>query len=255
MAASPITAAVLVIGDEILSGSIRDRNIGVIADLLVELGIDLREVRIVRDEQDDIVSAVNALRRRYSYLFTTGGLGPTHDDVTADSIAAAFGVGIDIDDRARSMLLERHKPDQLNAARLRMARVPAGADLIAAPTTKAPGFRLENVFVMAGIPEIMVAMLEQVRPLLKSSAPPLSRTVDADRIPEGVYADLLRKIAMTHGSVTIGSYPSMTREGFRNSIVVRGRDAGSVDAAAAAVETMLVTLRDDGSRSPLAAKA
>ena len=149
MAAS-VTAALLVIGDEILSGPTKDKNIGYIAEYLTGIGIDLREVRVVPDVEEEIVAAVNALRRRYTYLFTTGGIGPTHDDITADCIAKAFGVPIDIDERARAMMLERYRPEDLNEARLRMARIPAGADLVENPISKAPGFKLGNVIVMAG---------------------------------------------------------------------------------------------------------
>ncbi|GLS42749.1 molybdenum cofactor synthesis domain-containing protein [Methylobacterium brachythecii] len=166
MTERPTTAAVILIGDEVLSGHTKDQNLGVIADMLTEVGVHLREVRIVPDECSEIVDAVNALRTRYTYVLTTGGIGPTHDDVTADSIASAFGVGIDVDPRARAMLLERLEPGKLNAARLRMARIPFGADLIVSPMAKAPGFRMKNVFVMAGVPAIMMAMLEEVRPLL-----------------------------------------------------------------------------------------
>ncbi|UMY18074.1 molybdopterin-binding protein [Methylobacterium organophilum] len=237
-----VTAAILVIGDEILSGRTKDKNIGAIADRLTETGIDLREVRIVPDEQAEIVAAVNALRARYTYLFTTGGIGPTHDDITADSVAAAFGVGIDVDERARAMLLERHKPEDLNEARLRMARIPFGADLIANPISKAPGFRIGNVFVMAGVPQIMNAMLDEIVPTLTSNAPVIARTLEAANTPEGTFAGALALIAKAHASVSIGSYPSMTPQGFLNRIVVRGRDAAAVEAAATEVEAMLAGL-------------
>ena len=240
---SDVTAAILVIGDEILSGRTKDKNIGTIAEVLTEIGVDLREVRIVPDVKEEIVAAVNALRARYTYLFTSGGIGPTHDDITADSVAAAFGVGIDVDERARAMLLERHRPEDLNAARLRMARIPDGADLIANPVSKAPGFRLGNVFVMAGVPQIMAAMLDEIRPTLTGNAPVLSETIEAGAIPEGNFAGGLTEIAAAHGDVSIGSYPSMTPEGFRNRIVVRGRDADAVAAARAAVEALLAGLR------------
>ncbi|SFL35808.1 competence/damage-inducible protein A [Methylorubrum salsuginis] len=238
-----VTAAILIIGDEILSGRTKDKNIGAIADVLTEVGIDLREVRIVPDVMDEIVDAVNALRARYTYLFTSGGIGPTHDDITADSVAKAFGVGIDVDERARAMLLERHRPEDLNEARLRMARIPFGADLIANPISKAPGFRIGNVHVMAGVPQIMNAMLEEIRPTLTSNAPVISETIEAGAIPEGNFAGALGTIAAAHGGVSIGSYPSMTAEGFRNRIVVRGRDAEAVAAARAAIEAMLEPLR------------
>ncbi|MEH3117311.1 MAG: molybdopterin-binding protein [Methylorubrum populi] len=240
---SDVTAAILVIGDEILSGRTKDKNIGAIADVLTGIGVDLREVRIVPDDRDAIVAAVNALRARYTYLFTSGGIGPTHDDITADSIAAAFGVGIDVDPRARAMLLERHRPEDLNEARLRMARIPDGADLIANPVSKAPGFRLGNVYVMAGVPQIMRAMLDEIRPTLTSDAPVISETIEAGGIPEGSFAGGLGAIASAHGAVSIGSYPSMTPDGFRNRIVVRGRDGQAVAAAREAVEGLLAGLR------------
>ena len=238
-----VTAAILVIGDEILSGRTKDKNIGTIADMLTEIGVDLREVRIVPDVKAEIIAAVNALRARYTYLFTSGGIGPTHDDITADSVAEAFGVDIDVDPRARAMLLERHRPEDLNAARLRMARIPDGADLIANPISKAPGFRIGNVYVMAGVPQIMAAMLDEIRPTLTSNAPVISETVEAGAIPEGNFAGELSEIAAAHANVSIGSYPSMTPDGFRNRIVVRGRDADAVAAARAAVEALLAGLR------------
>lgn len=241
---SPITAAILVIGDEILSGRTKDRNIGTIADYCTAVGIDLREVRIVPDEQDRIVAAVNALRTDHTYLFTTGGIGPTHDDITADSVAAAFGVSIDVDPRAKAMLLERHKPEDLNAARLRMARIPAGADLIANPVSKAPGFRLGNVFVMAGVPTIMQAMLDAIGPTLETGVRVVSHTIEAGNLPEGTYAGDLSELAKTHPGVSIGSYPSMTQTGFANRIVVRGKDAQALDAARADVEALVRRLRD-----------
>src|SRR4051812_43176979 len=168
--AAPVTAALLVIGDEILSGRTKDKNIGYIAEYLTNIGIDLLEVRVVPDVEVEIVAAVNALRERYTYLFTTGGIGPTHDDITADSIARAFGVPIDHDPRAVALLKERYEPHELNEARLRMARIPHGADLIVNPISKAPGFRIGNVIVMAGVPSIMQAMLDNVEPTLRTGA-------------------------------------------------------------------------------------
>lgn len=237
-----VTAAILVIGDEILSGRTKDKNIGTIADYLTAAGIDLREVRIVPDEEDRIVEAVNALRERYTYLFTTGGIGPTHDDITADCVAKAFGVGIDVDERARAMLLERHKPEDLNEARLRMARIPFGADLIANPISKAPGFRIGNVMVMAGVPAIMQAMLDAVGPTLTGGTAMSSVTIEAKGIPEGNYAGDLGDIAKRHAAVSIGSYPMMTPEGFRNRIVVRSRDDAALAAAQAEVEALVARL-------------
>lgn len=238
-----LTAAILVIGDEILSGRTKDKNIGTIADFLSGTGIDLREVRIVPDEEGMIVEAVNALRARYGFVFTTGGIGPTHDDITADCVAKAFGVPIGVDPRAKAMLLERHRPEDLNEARLRMARIPEGADLIANPISKAPGFRLGNVYVMAGVPAIMQAMLDALAPTLPTGVRMLAETVEAGNVPEGNYAGDLTRIAARHGSVSIGSYPSMIQGGFANRIVVRGRDAQAVAAARAEVEALVARLR------------
>src|SRR5712671_7810675 len=159
-----VTAAVLVIGDEILSGRTKDKNIGYIAEYLTAIGIDLSEVRVVADDEPAIVEAVNVLRTRYDYLFTTGGIGPTHDDITAECVAKAFGVPIAVDPRARALLLTRIAEKDLNEARLRMARIPQGADLILNKVSAAPGFNLGNVFVMAGIPTVMQAMLDEVLP-------------------------------------------------------------------------------------------
>src|SRR5580765_4704114 len=161
-----VTAALLVIGDEILSGRTKDKNIGYIAEYLTAVGIDLMEVRVVGDEEASIVDALNALRHRYTYVFTTGGIGPTHDDITADCVAKAFGVTIDVDPRARALLLTRIAEKDMNEARLRMARIPKGADLILNKVSAAPGFNLGNVFVMAGIPTVMQAMLDEVLPAL-----------------------------------------------------------------------------------------
>ena len=234
-----VTAAILVIGDEILSGRTKDKNIGTIADYLTAIGIALREVRIVPDVEEAIVEAVTALSARYTYLFTTGGIGPTHDDITADCVAKAFGVGIDVDPRAKAMLLERHKPEDLNAARLRMARIPDGAELIPNPISKAPGFHIGNVFVMAGVPAIMQAMLDQIGPGLARGAPMLSETILARALPEGTYATPLAEIARRHPDLSIGSYPSMTQSGFENRIVVRGQDLAALARARAEIEALV----------------
>jgi molybdenum cofactor synthesis domain-containing protein len=237
-----ITAAVLVIGDEILSGRTKDKNIGYIADYLGKIGIDLREVRIVPDVEEDIVAALNALRTRYTYVFTTGGIGPTHDDITADSVARAFGVGIDEDPRAIAMLLTRIKPEDLNAARRRMARIPFGADLVENRVSTAPGFMMENVIVMAGVPGIMQAMLDNVAPRLRSGAKMIVETIEAAAIPEGRYAADLAAIASRHPDTSIGSYPSFTSGVFRNQIVVRSKDPVKLAAAVTEVHAMIETL-------------
>ncbi|UOK69893.1 competence/damage-inducible protein A [Ancylobacter polymorphus] len=240
--AEQVTAAVLVIGDEILSGRTKDRNIGYIAEYLTAIGVDVREVRVVPDVEEEIVAAVNALRARYSYVFTTGGIGPTHDDITADCVAKAFGVGIDIDPRARAMLLEYIKPEDLNEARLRMARIPDGAELVENPVSKAPGFWIGNVIVMAGVPTIMQAMLDQVAPKLKTGVRMLSETVRADA-REGDVGGPLGEIAKANPDVSIGSYPFMGEDGRPNTnLVLRSRDAAKLAAAVAQVEAMVAAL-------------
>ncbi len=193
-----ITAAILVIGDEILSGRTKDKNIGYIAEYLTNIGIDLKEVRVVPDEEPEIVAALNALRARYTYVFTTGGIGPTHDDITADCVAKAFGVAIDHDPRAVAMLRERYTPEELNEARLRMARIPAGADLVENPISRAPGFKLGNVIVMAGVPSIMQAMLDNVAPTLATGRRMIAETIDVHGLPEGIYAKALGEVAATN---------------------------------------------------------
>lgn len=235
----PVTAAVLVIGDEILSGRTKDKNIGHVAERLTEVGVDLKEVRVVPDEEPEIVAAVNALRARYDYVFTTGGIGPTHDDITADAIAKAFGVSIDVDPRARAMLLEYIAEKDLNEARLRMARIPEGADLVVNSVSKAPGFRLGNVYVMAGVPRIMHAMLEAILPELRKGAPMLSRTVLANA-KEGDIAAPLGEIAKRYPKAIIGSYPFLDEAGRPNTnLVVRARDAALLEQVADEVAAMV----------------
>ena len=244
-----VTAALLVIGDEILSGRTKDKNIGYIAEYLTGIGIDLREVRVVPDVEEEIVAAVNALRGRYTYVFTTGGIGPTHDDITADAIAKAFGVGIDHDPRGVAMLQERYQPHELNEARLRMARIPDGSDLVENPISRAPGFRLGNVFVMAGVPSIMQAMMDNIAPNLETGARMIVETIETQGLAEGIYAEGLGQVASSHEGVSIGSYPSFSASGFRNQIVVRGKDPVAVAAAVSAVHDLLGRLHGD--RAPL----
>ena len=246
--AQVVTAAVLVIGDEILSGRTHDQNSHYIAKYLARLGVDLREIRVVADVEDEIVAAVNALRTRYAYVFTTGGIGPTHDDITADAIARAFGVGIAEDPRAINMLLERIRPDQLNEARRRMARIPLGADLIENTVSKAPGFMIGNVIVMAGVPMIMQTMLDAVAPRLRTGARVLVETIEADAIPEGRYAKDLATLAASFEDVSIGSYPQFSSAGVRNQIVLRARDASRLGAAAAATREMISRLTNNGAK-------
>jgi molybdenum cofactor synthesis domain-containing protein len=234
-----LTAGIVVIGDEILSGRTRDTNSGTIAAFLTELGIDLREVRVVPDDIGLIVEAVNTLRARYTYVLTTGGIGPTHDDITADAIGAAFGVPVDHDPRAVEILRAHYgRPEDLTEARLRMARLPAGADLIDNPLSKAPGFRIGNVFVMAGVPKIMEVMLLAVAGMLETGVRMLSRTIDCP-FGEGVIGTALGDVAAAHPAVTIGSYPAFDGKGFSTKLVVRSRDEAALAAAEAAVRAML----------------
>ena len=236
-----VTAGILVIGDEILSGRTKDKNIGFIADYLTNIGIDLKEVRVVSDDEADIIAALDALRHRYNYVFTTGGIGPTHDDITADAVAKAFGVAIDHHPEVVARFKERFGAD-LNEARLRMARIPDGADLIQSATILAPGFKIGNVIVMAGVPSIMQAMMDIVAPKLKSGVRMLSDTVRANA-REGDVGGPLREIAKAHPDTMIGSYPFLDENQKPNTnLVVRSRDPEKLAAAMAAVKEMLAGL-------------
>jgi len=245
MTATPIvTAAVLVIGDEILSGRTKDKNIGFIAEMCTAVGIDLKEVRIVSDDEPDIVAALNALRARYTYVFTTGGIGPTHDDITADCVAKAFGVPLDVHPEAVAILKERlaKTGGELNEARLRMARIPRGASLVANKVSGAPGFWMGNVITMAGIPAVMQGMMDEVLPKLKTGVKLLSETIRADA-KEGDVGTDLGVIAKAHPDTVIGSYPFIDESGPNTNIVVRARDAEKLSTAKAAVERMLAEVR------------
>jgi molybdenum cofactor synthesis domain-containing protein len=234
-----VTAAILVIGDEILSGRTKDKNIGYIAEYLTAIGVDLREVRIVADVEEDIVAALNALRHRYTYVFTTGGIGPTHDDITADSVARAFGVPIDYDPRAVALLKQRFKGPDLNEARMRMTRIPEGAELVTNKVSLAPGFWIGNVIVMAGVPAIMQAMLDEVGPKLKTGKQMLSEQIRADA-REGDIGTELGELAKAHPEASFGSYPFFDdKTGPNTNIVVRSRDPEKLAAAKAGVEQML----------------
>ena len=239
-----ITAGVLVIGDEILSGRTKDKNIGHIAEYLTNIGIELREVRVVPDIEEEIVAALDAMRKRYTYLFTTGGIGPTHDDITADCVAKAFGVTIDYDPRAVAILQARFDTmgTTMNEARMRMTRIPAGAELVLNKVSAAPGFWIGNVIVMAGVPAIMQAMLDDVAPKLSTGARMLSETVRGD-VREGDIGTELGAVAKAHPDVMIGSYPFVDDRGPNTNIVVRAREADKLAAARAAVEDMLAQVR------------
>ena len=241
------TAAVLLIGDEILSGRTKDKNLGFIADYLVSLGIDLKEARCVADDEGDIVAAVNALRARYTYVFTTGGIGPTHDDITADAIAKAFQVPIGHHPRAVDVLTRYFKEigREPNEARMRMARVPQGATLIENAVSKAPGFRIENVFVMAGVPKVMNAMMEEIAPTLDKGIPMQSRTV-ALQGGEGDVAKPLGEIQSRYTDVFIGSYPFEGETGFATNLVVRSRNPEALAKAEAEVKAVAESLTKEG---------
>jgi molybdenum cofactor synthesis domain-containing protein len=244
----PASAAVLVIGDEILSGRTQDVNTRYIANYLAQIGVDLREARTVPDDLEAIVEALNALRARYTYVFTTGGIGPTHDDITADAVARAFGVDIVEDPRAIALLRERFSEAELNPARRRMARIPEGADLVFNAISKAPGFWIGNVIVMAGVPMIMQNMMDVIGPRLAAGPPVLVETVEANGVPEGSYAAGLEEIARGHEGVSVGSYPSFTSGGIRNQIVLRSRDATLLARAAQAARALIASLSKELAR-------
>lgn len=231
-ACEDVTAAIVVIGDEILSGRTKDKNIGPLADRLTEIGIRLREIRVVADDEVAIIAAVNALRARYTYVFTTGGIGPTHDDITADSLAKAFGVSIDVDPRARAIMQAAcdARGVELTPARLRMARLPEGSKLIDNAISVAPGFMLGNVIVMAGVPEIMRTMLDAVTPHLKTGARLLSATIPVDQ-PESQIADAFAAHQKRYPDIAMGSYPKLKDGRPVTDLVLRGTDAARLEEA------------------------
>ncbi len=234
------TAAMLVIGDEILSGRTRDANMHHLAGQLTEAGITLSEVRIVSDDHDAIVAAVNALRAAWGTVFTSGGIGPTHDDITADAIGAAFGVGVDIREDARALLAAHYARtgSELNAARLRMARIPEGATLIDNPVSVAPGFTIGNVHVMAGVPSVFQAMVASVLPTLTGGQPLTSTSTRIDR-GEGDIAGPLGELAEAFPDLSLGSYPFQKDGKFGANIVIRGQDADRVSEATERLQTLL----------------
>ena len=235
-----VSAAILIIGDEILSGRTKDRNIAHIAEHLNAIGIRLCEVRVVADEQTRIVEALDALRSQYSYVFTTGGIGPTHDDITADSVAAAFGVPVAIDPRAVAMMRERYTEEDLNDSRLRMARIPEGAELVDNPISKTPGFMIGNVIVMAGIPDVMAAMLDAVTPHLRTGRKVLSRSYRV-LTRESDVADGLRALQQSYGDVSMGSYPFFEQGLYGTFIVLRSTDEARLGAACREAEALFMS--------------
>ncbi len=242
-----VSAAILVIGDEILSGRTKDKNIGHIAEYLTNIGVDVKEVRVVSDDEGDIISALDALRKRYMYVFTTGGIGPTHDDITADCVAKAFNAPLEFHPEAVAIMKARvaKMGGELNEARMRMTRIPKGAALVANKVSGAPGFWIENVIVMAGVPNVMHAMLDEVGPKLKSGVKMQSVSIRADA-KEGDVGTALGLVAKAHPDTMIGSYPFFDENGGPNTnIVVRSRDAEKLAQAQAAVEAMLVKVKLD----------
>lgn len=237
-----VTCAVLIIGDEILSGRTQDTNLRDIARYLGVIGIDLAEARTVPDVLDEIVDALNALRSRYDYVITTGGIGPTHDDITADAVAAAFGVELYEHPDIIAMMQARWQ-GELNAARRRMARVPVGGELVKNPVQGPPGFTIGNVFTLAGVPQIMRGMLEDVGPRMRGGRPTMSRTVRVEGSGEGVIAEPLEAVAKAHPDMSLGSYPFFSPDGYGSNLVVRSRDA---DALAGAVAELISALHAAG---------
>lgn len=235
-------AALLVIGDEILSGRTQDKNVAQVAAWLNVQGIRLSEVRVVPDETAAIVEAVNALRARNDYLFTTGGIGPTHDDITVDAVAEALGVGVVIHSKARA-ILERYYESRggLTEARLRMARTPEGAELIPNRMSGAPGIRIGNVFLMAGVPSITAGMLDALTGTLEGGLPVLSETIGS-WVAESEIADLLRETERAHAGCAIGSYPFFREGRVGANFVVRSTDPEVVNAVLSALESGLVAL-------------
>ncbi|NKN36658.1 competence/damage-inducible protein A [Agrobacterium sp. a22-2] len=241
--ATIVTAAMLAIGDELLSGRTKDKNIGYLADMLTLAGIDLKEVRIVADEEEAIVEALNALRGRYDYVFTSGGIGPTHDDITADAVSKAFGLACIYDDKAMDLLGEMYsrRNMEFTEARKRMARMPEGSIHIANPVSTAPGFHIGNVFVMAGVPQVFQAMLNAVIDGLPAGSKVLSRTL-ACPFGEGDIGTLLAAVQKEHPDTSIGSYPRFDGRSFSTELVVRARSEAPLEAAAAAIEAMIADL-------------
>jgi molybdenum cofactor synthesis domain-containing protein len=236
-----VTACVLIIGNEILSGRTQDVNLNYIGKGLNEVGVRLLEARVIPDVSDAIISAVNEVRAKFDYVFTTGGIGPTHDDITAECVAGAFGVPLVFDPEAKRILESLYRPGDLNEARLRMARVPEGAILVTNPISGAPGFRMANVFVLAGVPQIMQAMFDGVVGSLRGGRPVRSRTVTSG-LPEGVLAKGLAEIQDRYADIDIGSYPWYRRGQFGTSLVLRGTDTDRLAAAASEVMAMLKAL-------------
>ncbi len=246
-----VTCAVMIIGDEILSGRTQDTNLRDIARYLGVLGVDLAEARVVPDIKEEIIDALNTLRGRYDYVITTGGIGPTHDDITADSVAEAFGVELFEHPEILDMMTRRWG-GELNAARRRMARVPVGGDLVKNPVQGPPGFTIGNVFVLAGVPSIMRGMLEDVGPRLRTGQVILSRTVRVEGTGEGAIAAPLGALADAHPDLSLGSYPFFGPEGYGSNLVIRGRNQAEVEAT---VDELVAALEGIGAKTIIRVEA
>ena len=241
MTGSRVTACLLIIGNEILSGRTQDKNLAFIGTRLNEIGIRLMEVRVIPDVEATIVDTLNEVRRRFAYVFTTGGIGPTHDDITAECVAKAFGRPLVVHPEARAILTAHYGADQLTEARLRMARTPEGAELIENPVSKAPGFQIENVFVMAGIPNIMQSMFASLQHRLVGGRPLRSRTL-AVEMGESFVADGLARLQERFPEVEIGSYPFSRGGVFGTRLVLRATEEALLAVAAAELDKLVAGL-------------
>lgn len=246
------TACLIIIGNEILSGRTQDKNLAWLAKSLNDEGIRLMETRVIPDVKQTIIDTVNACRNNFTYVFTTGGIGPTHDDITSDAIASAFGVSLERNSEAVALLERHYSKADLNAARLKMADIPAGASLILNPVSAAPGFRIGNVYVLAGVPTIMQAMFDFIRPELKGSERMLSRTLSVF-VTEGMIASALSAIQDEYPDVEIGSYPFMRQQRLGTSLVARATDSARLDSACRKIRDMLLALTQEILEEDLAA--
>ena len=245
MSAQPksVTAAMIIIGNEVLSGRTQDKNLAFVAQMLGEIGVDMQEARIIPDVLETVVATVNELRARHDYVFTSGGIGPTHDDITADCIAAAFEVKLEKHPLAMQALQAHYDAQEadFNEARQRMARIPEGASLIENPVSTAPGFKIDNVYVMAGVPKIMQAMMENILPTLKGGETLSSITVTSS-IPEGSIAAEIGALQQQYPDVNIGLYPFYSAQGAGVSVVARGRDMAQLQAVETAIKAHLAAI-------------
>jgi len=239
-----VTACVLIIGNEILSGRTQDENLAFLAKGLNEVGIRLREARVIPDDEDEIVATVNEVRRKFDHVFTTGGIGPTHDDITSPCIAKAFGVPLIVHPEARRLLEGHYPPGGLNEARLRMAQVPEGANLLPNPISRAPGFQIGNVYVLPGVPQIMRAIFSELSHQLKGGDKVLSRSVSC-ALAEGTIAKGLADLQARYADLEIGSYPYFRRSDFGTTLVLRGTGRPRLDAAADELKALIRELGGD----------